>query len=374
MASASIASPARARAVRLQSHGLRTLADDAAAVVERLGAVQAQDLGAAKWAIGSRMSAPSPEAVDAALAGRRVIRSWPMRGTLHILPTRLLRSTLVLTSTRVHASARRRRDQLGLGEAEYRAARRTIEGALAGGRSATREELAEGWAAAGIEQTAGRTYHLIWWLALDGVLCGGPVDGRVQHFALLDEWAPSGPDEPVSAEASLAELVTAYVRGHGPASLADFAWWSGLTMRDARTARAAAGARLELFDGGRDTPERFIAAGTLDAGSARPSGAFALAGFDEYFLGYADRSLVCEPRFAERVVPGRNGVFQPVLVLDGRVVGTWARAGTAARPRAELRWFEPASATAAGRFTRPIESWARFHGLGLQGIDSVLPD
>nr|WP_286329262.1 crosslink repair DNA glycosylase YcaQ family protein [Agromyces marinus] len=144
MASASIASPARARAVRLQSHGLRTLADDAAAVVERLGAVQAQDLGAAKWAIGSRMSAPSPEAVDAALAGRRVIRSWPMRGTLHILPTRLLRSTLVLTSTRVHASARRRRDQLGLGEAEYRAARRTIEGALAGGRSATREELAEG--------------------------------------------------------------------------------------------------------------------------------------------------------------------------------------------------------------------------------------
>ncbi|WP_430646451.1 winged helix DNA-binding domain-containing protein [Agromyces sp. GXS1127] len=362
------------RAVRLHSHGFRTPADDAVGVVERLGAVQAQDLGAAKWAIGSRMTRPAPESIDAALAGRRIVRSWPMRGTLHILPTRLLRPTLRLTSPRVLANARLRHERLELGDVEYRAARDAVERALAGGGTATRDELASLWSEAGIEATGPRTYHLIWWLALDGVLCGGPVAGRVQHFALLDEWAPAGADEPETAEQTLAELFTAYLRGHGPATLADFAWWTGLTVRDTRTALHAAGERVERFVDGTadDGPDRYVGAGATDAAASRPSGALALAGFDEYYLGYADRSPVCDPRFGDLVIPGGNGVFQPVLVLDGRVVGTWKRSGTAAKPRVGLRWFETPTASAERRFERPLRAWARFQGTDLQGIDSTV--
>ncbi|GAA2023771.1 winged helix DNA-binding domain-containing protein [Agromyces tropicus] len=363
-----------ARAVRLQAHGLRTPSDDAVAVVERMGAMQAQDLGAAKWAIGSRMAHPALDAVDAALADRRVVRSWPMRGTLHVMPTRLLRPTLRLTASRVLGGARLRHERLELGDAEYRTARGVVERELAGGATATREELAALWAAAGIAATGPRTYHLIWWLALDGVLCGGPVDGRVQHFALLDAWAPPGADEPDSREATLAELLTAYVTGHGPVTLADFAWWSGLTMRDARDGLEGAGDAIERFAeaSARDATERFVAAGATEAAASRPSGAFALAAFDEYFLGYADRSPVCDPRFADHVIPGGNGVFQPLLVLDGRVVGTWRRTGTAARPRVELRWFTTPADTVAGRFDRPVRAWARFQGLELHGIDAAV--
>lgn len=363
-----VSSPAL-RAARIAAHGFRTPAADAVEVVERLGAVQAQDLGAAKWAVGSRMSRPSVEAIDAALESRRIVRSWPMRGTLHLMPSRLLRPVLEITGPRVLAAARSRHAQLELGEVEYRLARDAAEGLLAGGGSASRDELAATWEAAGIRPEGQRTYHLIWWLALDGVICCGPVDGRTQRFSLLDEWAPAGADEPTARDETLAELFTAYVTGHGPATTADFAWWAGVTKADATTALAAAGDRVEPFAGDRD---RFVAAGSTDAAPARPRGVLALAAFDEYFLGYADRSPVCDPAFAELVVPGRNGVFQPLLVLDGRVVGTWRRAGTASKPRVELRWFESMPGGVTDRFTRPLASWARFHGTELQGVDSVV--
>lgn len=362
---AATSSPAL-RAMRLAAHGFRAPEEDAVAVVERLGALQAQDLAAARWVIGSRMSRPTVAAVDDALESRRVVRSWPMRGTLHVVPTRMLRPVLALTGPRVLGRASLRHERLGLGDREYRIARAAVERELTGGASATRDELAAMWADAGIPAEGQRTYHLIWWLALDAVLCCGPVDGRVQHFALLDEWAPAPSDSPEDREEVLADLFAAYVGGHGPATVADFAWWTGLTMTDARSALAATGERVERFEG---DDERFVAAGARDAAAARPSGALALGGFDEYFLGYADRTAVCEPEFADLVVPGRNGVFQPILVLDGRVVGTWARAGTAAKPRAELRWFRAMPSGTAKRFHRPLEAWARFAGVDLQGID-----
>lgn len=357
------------RAARIAAHGFRSPADDAVAVVERLGAVQAQDLGAAKWAVGSRMSRPSVEAIDAAIESRRIVRSWPMRGTLHLMPARMLRPVLKITGPRILSASRSRLAELELGEAEYRLARDAAGRLLTGGGSATRDELAATWEAAGIRSGGQRAYHLIGWLARDGVLCCGPVDGRTQRFSLLDEWAPTGADEPTERDETLGELFAAYVTGHGPATTDDFAWWSGLTKADAKTGLAVAGDRVEPFAGDRD---RFVGAGATDAAAGRPRGAFALAAFDEYFLGYADRSPVCEPRYADFVIPGGNGVFQPLLVLDGRVVGTWRRAGTAARPRVELRWFEPMPEAASDRFNRPLASWARFHGAELQGVDSVV--
>lgn len=357
------------RAARIAAHGFRSPSDDAVAVVERLGAMQAQDLGAAKWAVGSRMSRPSVEAVDAALESRRVVRSWPMRGTLHLVPSRILRPVLKITSPRTLASARSRYAQLELSEVEYRLARDAAERLLAGGGSASRNELAEMWEAAGVRSDGQRAYHLIGWLAREAVLCCGPVDGRTQRFVLLDEWAPAATDEPTERDETLAELFTAYVAGHGPATIADFAWWAGLTKADATTARAAAGDRVEPFRGDDDL---VVAAGSTDAAANRPRSALALAAFDEYLLGYADRSPVCDPRYADHVIPGGNGVFQPLLVLDGRVVGTWRREGTATKPRVELRWFERVPAATSDRFTRPLTSWARFHGVALRGVDSVV--
>ena len=362
------ASPA-VRAARLDAHGLRDTVGSPAAVVGRLLAVQAQDLAAAKWAVGSRVPGSTVADVDAMLHERAIVRSWPLRGTLHLLPTRMLRPILQLTRERQLSRAALRHRQLELGQPEYRIARDVAERLLAGGASASREELLAAWEAAGVATGGQRGYHLIWWLALDAVLCCGPVDGRTQRFVLLDEWAPAASDAPEGREQTLGELFAGYVAGHGPATVRDFAWWSWLTLADARTACAAAGDRVEPFPG--DDAERFVAPGRADAAARRPSGALALAAFDEYFLGYADRTVVCADRYAERVIPGRNGVFQPVLVADGRVVGVWRRSGRSARPSIGLDFFELPSERLVRRFARPLAAWARFQGVELDEVAVV---
>lgn len=335
--------------------------------MRRLGAVQAQDYAASRWVLGARVPGSVAADVDHALEhDRTIVRSWPMRGTLHILPAESLRPILAITGPRLLQKAASRHRQLELDHDTYAAAREIAERALEGGFDLSRDELQARWQAAGIRTDGQRGYHLIWWLANDGVLCCGPVDGRGQRFALLDEWAPvRGSDR--DDERTLAELFTAYARGHGPVTLADFAWWTGLTLAHARTALAAAGDGVTAFD-----DERWVAveAGRPAEGfpGSRATGSCALAAFDEYFLGYTDRTAVCDPANVGRIVPGGNGVFQPILVSSGRVVGTWRRVRARAAISVALEFFDEASADASP-FTASLQAWARFHGLDLATVD-----
>lgn len=360
----------RVRAARLAAHGfgggLPTIAD----AVRRLAAVQAQDFTAAKWVVGSRVPGSVAADVDAALESREIVRSWPLRGTLHLLPSEHLRAILAITGPReVQRSALRRR-QLELDDETFRRARAIVEGQLAGGRSLSRDELQTVWQASGIATAGQRGYHLIWRLAVEGVLCWGPIEVRGQRLVLLDEWIPPGRGR-FDRDETLATLFLAYVTGHGPATVRDFAWWSGLTLGDARTAHAAAGDMVTAFD---DT--RLVAA---DAGWAadpaspapRPRGGLALAAFDEYFLGYVDRDAVCDPAHAERVVPGRNGVFQPILVSAGRVVGTWKRGPRRKLTSVQVAGFSGATAVSPSTFRASLSAWARFWGDTLDDIEVV---
>lgn len=354
-------SAARLRIARLESHGLRGGLPRVVDAVRRLGAVQAQDFTAAKWVLGARVPGSVAGDVDEAIASREVVRSWPLRGTLHVLPTDRLRPILAITGPRLLQQAAARHRQLELDEPTFRRARDVAEAELAGGGSRSRDELQAVWEAAGISTAGQRGYHLIWRLATEAVLCWGPVEGRGQRLVLLDEWAPTaGAGE--DRDETLAALFRAYIAGHGPATVRDFAWWSGLTLGDARTARAAARDAVVAFDG-----ERFVASDggwPADPGSATPraGGGLALAAFDEYFLGYADRDAVCDPQHAGRVIPGGNGVFQPILVAGGRVVGTWRRGRGREASSAELDVFDAASAIDPATFTASLRAWARFWG------------
>jgi hypothetical protein len=362
-----LASEARVRAARLSAHGLRGGLESIEAAVRRLGAVQAQDYAASRWVLGARVPGSVAADVDRALEhDRTIVRSWPMRGTLHVLPTEWLRPILAITGPRLRQKAAARHRELEIDDATSAAARTIAERELAGGIDLSRDDLQERWEAAGIRTDGQRGYHLIWLLANDGVLCCGPVDGRGQRFALLDEWAPARQADR-DDERTLAELFTAYARGHGPVTVRDFAWWTGLTLTHARTALAAAGVAVAAFD-----DERWVAAdagGMADgARKGRATGSFALAAFDEYFLGYADRTVACDPAHVGRVVPGGNGVFQPILVSSGRVVGTWHRGRSRAKPTVALEFFDASSADPAP-FAASLGAWARFHGLDLAAVD-----
>ena len=245
------------------------------------------------------------------------------------------------------------------------AARAIAERDLVGGRSLSRDELQAAWQAAGISTAGQRGYHLIWWLAHDGVLCCGPVEGRGgQRFVLLDEWSPRVAP-PKTREETLTALFVDYLRGHGPATVQDFAWWSGLTLTDARAALADAGDGVVAFD-----DERFVVAEPSSGSRAtRASGRHALAAFDEYYLGYRDRGPVCDPAHAPRVVPGGNGVFQPTLVQNGRVVGLWRKVERARATSVTIDGFDgpldPAS------FTPRLRECARFWGRELGEVTAL---
>ncbi|MGW4930582.1 winged helix DNA-binding domain-containing protein [Agromyces sp. NPDC004153] len=361
------ASTARLRAARLAAHGLRDGLPSITDAVRRLGAVQAQDFVAAKWVLGARVPGSVAADVDAALESREVVRSWPMRGTLHILPTEQLRPILSITGPRELRRAALTHRTLGLDDQTYLRARAVAERVLADG-AMSREELTGAWEEAGISTAGQRGYHLIWWIALEAVICCGPVEGRTQRFVLLDDWAPQQVALPERDEI-LAGLFTAYVAGHGPVTVQDFAWWAGLTLGDARTALAAAGDAVVPFDAERVVVADAGWAGDPDAAAPRPAGRFALAAFDEYFLGYRDRAPVCEPLHAGRVVPGGNGVFQPILVAGGVVEGLWKVARARGGASVALHGFDGELQPA--RYRPAVARWARFTGERLDAVTTA---
>ncbi|QTX04727.1 winged helix DNA-binding domain-containing protein [Agromyces archimandritae] len=345
------------RSARLASHGLSRPVGGAADVVGRLGAVQGQDFGALRWAIGARMPRGARAAdIDRALEARLIVRGWPMRGTLHAVDPALFHPLVSLTGERVLRQMAGRRRALGIDDGLEHRARAVLEHELAGG-SRSREEIREAWRAAGLEAERERGSHLLYGFAVTGLICLGPVSGNRQRYVLTEEWMPKAP--PRSHDEALALALTSYVRGHAPASVEDFAWWAGLTKHDARRAREIAGAALVEEAGllsPADGPEA----------SARPGGSYALAGFDEYYLGYSARDRVAPAGAMDLIVPGRNGMFLPILVHGGRVVGTWRRvprgkAGT----DVEVRAFDGDGAAMPERFAPSLARWAAFAGTQL---------
>ncbi|SDC58685.1 Winged helix DNA-binding domain-containing protein [Geodermatophilus telluris] len=311
---------------------------DAAAAVRGLLAVQGQELPGALTSVALRTAGRSGAGVSAALDTGAVVRSWPMRGTLHLTAAEDLPWLLDLLGGRVLAGAAKRRAVVGLTLEDLERARGVAVAALSGGRRLGRRELLAALADGGCDVAGQKGYHSLWFLAQTGTLVLGPTAGGDQAFVLLEEWVRE-PRRPTGEEA-LAELALRFFTGHGPAGVADLVRWAGTTVRDARAGLALVRDRLAAVDADGtellldpEVPER------LAACRAEAEDLHLLPGFDEVVLGYADRSCTVPPEFADRIVPGGNGVFRPTVVVGGRAVGTWRWTGTGARRRVEAEPF-----------------------------------
>ena len=309
---------------------------DPAHVVEWFGAMQGQDLASVLWSVGVRTGVDR-SAVSAALDAGHVLRTWPMRGTLHLVPARDARWMVRHLGARALARAARRREFLGLSEHDADRAADVLGQALVGGHQLSRSACVDLLVRSGIPAAGQRAYHLLWYASQRGVTCVGPNEGSEQTFVLLDEWAP----DPVALDraAALATIAGRFVRSHGPVTAHDLARWADLTLADARaglrdadgvTAEQVAGAPMYVH---RDCP--------APAPSPADLPAHALPGFDELVLGYRDRSAQLDRDHEPLVVPGGNGVFSATLVVGGRVVGTWRRTLLAHRVRIEAAPFRP---------------------------------
>ena len=290
-------------------------------VVRWLGAIQAQDYPQALWAIGLRLRSATVADVAKAIAEGEIVRTWPMRGTLHLVPPEDAKWMLELSAARILARDGRRLGQLGLDESIIERCKELFYEALRGNRRLSRPEMMRLLEEAGIATQGQRGYHVLWYASQDGLICPGPMQDKQQTFVLLDEWVPRSRE--LSRDDSLAELARRYFASHGPATVHDFAWWSGLTVTEARSGLEATPAALtsEMVDG----REYWMTGDTQDHAACDESSVHLLPAFDEYLLGYRDRTAVLAREDASKVVPGGNGVFRPTVVVGGRVVGTWKR-------------------------------------------------
>ena len=306
--------------------------------VRWLTALQAQDYNGALTSVALRTASGNRQGVEAALDAGEVVKSWPLRGTLHLVLAEDLLWMLRLGAPRVLAGAAARRTQLGLDTSRLERARQLAVQALAGGRRLRRDELLAVWDEGGLVTAGQRGYHMLWHLAHAGTLCFGPVRDGEQLVVLVDEWIPH-PRRPEREEA-LGELARRYFRSHGPATVKDFTRWTNFVAADVRAGLALARPRFARLDV--DGVEYLMDPQTpdlLEAHRRRARDVFLLPGFDEFVLGYQDRSAAVPAEFADRIVPGGNGVFRPTVLSDGQVVGTWKHTGRGMKRTVEATPF-----------------------------------
>jgi hypothetical protein len=290
-----------------------------AGLVAWMGAMQAQDYPMVRWAVGLRVPGATETTIHEALARGEILRTHVLRPTWHLLAAADIRWMLELTAPHIRSANRARMQELELTPEVLSRSRALIEKNLRDGHHLTRQDLMQAHEQAGIPTHDNRSAHLMMAAELDGLVCSGIDQGNQQTYALLEERAPHARTMP--REEALAELALRYFRSHGPATLRDFIWWSGLPVGDARHALEMVKPRLVAV-------QQHTDAGWMDAEhqtiQGDPAGLYLLPAFDEYLISYQDRSAILPPEHFQKAVSS-NGVFRPIVVVDGKIRGLWTR-------------------------------------------------
>lgn len=311
---------AQLRHLRLAHHGLvRPSRRQPAEVVAHFGAMQAQDFAMAKWAVALRSPGATEADIAAAFDAGDILRIHVMRPTWHFVTPADIRWLVQLTGPRLRAQMAGHDRRHGVNPALLRRSRTILERALRGGKNLTREELQRELARHGIAVAGVALAQVMIHAELEALVCSGPRRGKQSTYALLEERVPRHPI--LDREAARAELARRYFRSHGPATARDFSWWSGQSLTEARTAIASLG--RELSTRTVDGTGYFLPADAEPAKAA--PGAWLLPNFDEFTVGYAERSLLVEPARPAGRSPRAHPIFTNVIVIGGRIAGTWSR-------------------------------------------------
>lgn len=327
-----------------------------AETVAWMGAMQAQDYNMAKWAIGVRLPGADEKSIEAAFDRGEFLRTHALRPTWHFVTAQDIRWILALSAPQIRSALQARHRELGLDETIMRKCRTVIENTLSQGRHCTRDELALELAKIEVRADNNRLAHVLMLAEIDGQICSGVTRGKQQTYALLDERAPAC--APTTREEALGKLAQTYFTSHGPASLQDFTWWSGLPVGDARKGLEMIKSTFVADKHG----EQIYWQPASDAGpdAARQS-AFLLPAFDEFLISYRDRSASITFEEHKKAVSD-NGIFRPMIVVDGRVTGIWKRTVRKNHSLVEAQYFQEPDLAAKSALEKAAARYANFLG------------
>ncbi|WP_257666406.1 winged helix DNA-binding domain-containing protein [Parapedobacter tibetensis] len=322
-------------------------------LVGHMGAMQAQDFAMSQRAVGVRLPSTSAASIQTAINSGEIIRTHVLRPTWHLVSPDDIYWMLELSRPQINALAKSRHKELELSEVIFRKSNRLIEESLSNGEHLTREELVAVFEQAGIANEDNRAAYLFLRAELDGIICSGASKGTKPTYALLPERVPH--KRMLTREEALSTLAKRYFISHGPATVYDFAWWSGLSITDARKA-------LDLVK------SQFIAE-TIDSkiywfDASLPMGdqgtqIHLLPAFDEFIIGYTDRSAsVPDAHFKKTVMI--NGIFRPVVAIDGVVTGVWKRTLKKDNVIMDITLFKPHSQAAKKAIDKKAEAFGHF--------------
>jgi len=325
-------------------------------VIAWLGAAQGQDYLSVLWAIGLRMREASEADIEQAIADKTIVRTWPMRRTLHYVAAADIRWLLKLMEPRALATSAYGDRRLELDEATLAKSNKVLVRKLEGGNQLTRPELAAALERAGISTANYRLGHILYRASILRLICFGARRGKQLTFTLFDEWVPEC--KTIERDEALAELTKRYFTSHGPATLQDFIWWSGLTAADARAGLEAI--KPQLIQEGIGGQTYWFPQNTRVQKDAAK--VYLLPPFDEYMVAYKDRSAALDPAYKKLLHTG-NGVFKPIVVVDGQVVGIWKREFKKNSLVIEISPFNPLTKSNQQKIARAADRYAKFLGL-----------
>ncbi|MCD8193510.1 MAG: winged helix DNA-binding domain-containing protein [Tannerellaceae bacterium] len=343
---------------RLLNHQLvNPLFNDPAELVKWMGAVQAQDYTMTKWAIGMRLQTPSLKAVNQAIEEGRIVRTHIMRPTWHLVPGEDLRWMLKLSAQRIRSSWESyAKGKHGISPDKYILCNDLIIKLLEENHCLTKQELAREFVKAGIIPDTSYVNLFTVRAEVDGIVCSGADKGKEPTYALLEKQVPVSKD--LTIEEALLTIAQRYFRSHAPAGLQDFVWWSGLTVTEAKKAIALLNEAEGLTTCKYKDTELYLPAAYTEA-EKYPKTLQLLPSYDEYLISYKDRSAVLPQ---EHVAKAHNnyGIFYPVIVYNGQVVGNWKKVTRKKEILVETSFFDSKLSVPQKLLKQAIERYTGF--------------
>lgn len=334
----------------------RPFTGTAPGLARHLCAMQAQDYAAAKWAIGLRMPGLTDAMADAAFADKSLIRAYSIRGTLHVMHPDDARWLISFARDRYIQTSASLHRKLELDEKTFAKSNTIIRNALSGGEELTRDELKALLEKKKIDCESQRLNHMLYRAGMDEVVCFGKRRGKEFTYALLDDYVPAG--KTVAPKDALSQVALRFVTGHGPATAQDLSWWTGYPVTACKTAFLSLKGLLQNET--IDQQEYWMLSGAHPTKPA--TGVQLLSGFDEYYMGFKDKSLLLDKIFSKPMSPP-NGLLPYIILLNGRIAGTWRRNIKKNNVSLEYQPFKPLTAAQQKTLHEAGKRFCKFLGL-----------